>query len=153
MKRPFKWLTSMAVAATTLTSIGFAAQPAFASTALTESGSSLLYPLFQTQWIPAYQQLHSSVQLTADSTGSGTGIADAEAGLVDIGASDAYLLARSHAAVPDTGEHPIGRFCANHHVQSARHQDEPAPPFDRQHSGSDVRRQDHVVERPHASPS
>ncbi|EPZ52502.1 phosphate ABC transporter substrate-binding protein PstS [Alicyclobacillus acidoterrestris] len=58
---------------------------------LAESGSSLLYPLFNDQWVTAYQSVDSNVQLTAASTGSGTGISQAIAGTVDIGASDAYL--------------------------------------------------------------
>ncbi|GMA60262.1 phosphate ABC transporter substrate-binding protein PstS [Alicyclobacillus fastidiosus] len=58
---------------------------------LSESGSSLLYPLFNDQWISAYQSANSNVQMTAASTGSGTGISQAIAGTVDIGASDAYL--------------------------------------------------------------
>ncbi|MCL6455042.1 MAG: phosphate ABC transporter substrate-binding protein PstS [Alicyclobacillus sp.] len=58
---------------------------------LTETGSSLLYPLFTDQWIPAYQSVNPGVHLEASSTGSGTGISQAVAGTVDIGASDAYM--------------------------------------------------------------
>lgn len=58
---------------------------------LAESGSSLLYPLFNNEWIPAYASVDKSVTLTAESSGSGTGIAKAIAGQVQIGASDAYL--------------------------------------------------------------
>ncbi|WP_273365294.1 phosphate ABC transporter substrate-binding protein PstS [Alicyclobacillus herbarius] len=58
---------------------------------LNETGSSLLYPLFNGQWIPAYQSAHPNVQLSAASTGSGKGISDAMQGLVQIGGSDAYL--------------------------------------------------------------
>jgi phosphate transport system substrate-binding protein len=58
---------------------------------LAESGSSLLYPLFNNQWIPAYKSVAPNVTLTAESSGSGTGIAKAIAGQVQIGASDAYL--------------------------------------------------------------
>jgi phosphate transport system substrate-binding protein len=53
---------------------------------LTETGSSLLYPLF-TRWAANY----SAATISAASTGSGTGQSDAELGLVNIGASDAYL--------------------------------------------------------------
>jgi phosphate transport system substrate-binding protein len=56
---------------------------------LTETGSSLLYPLFNDYWFPNYTA--SNVVLSADSTGSGTGQTSAELGLVNIGASDAYL--------------------------------------------------------------
>jgi phosphate transport system substrate-binding protein len=54
-----------------------------------ETGSSLLYPLFNL-WVPAYTKDHQ-VQITTQSTGSGTGIAQAVSGLAQIGASDAYL--------------------------------------------------------------
>ncbi len=60
------------------------------SVSLQETGSSLLYPLFnrgprhiQKQW--------PTVSITTASTGSGTGISSAAAGTVNIGASDAYL--------------------------------------------------------------
>ncbi len=58
---------------------------------INETGSSLMYPLFNTQWIGAYKSVDPNVTITAASTGSGTGIAQAIAGTVQIGASDAYL--------------------------------------------------------------
>ncbi|MCL6455002.1 MAG: phosphate ABC transporter substrate-binding protein PstS [Alicyclobacillus sp.] len=58
---------------------------------LTETGSSLLYPLFTDQWIQAYKSVDPSVTIEASSTGSGTGISQAVAGTVNIGASDAYM--------------------------------------------------------------
>ncbi|QQE77888.1 phosphate ABC transporter substrate-binding protein PstS [Alicyclobacillus sp. SO9] len=58
---------------------------------LAETGSSLLYPLFNGQWIDAYKSVDSNVTLTAGSTGSGNGISQSLAGTVQIGASDAYL--------------------------------------------------------------
>ena len=58
---------------------------------LNETGSSLLYPLFNDQWIHAYQQVAPNVRLNAASTGSGTGISQALQGTVQLGASDAYL--------------------------------------------------------------
>lgn len=85
-----KFVAGLAALATTAVAAGVAG-PVFASTTLTETGSSLLYPLFQQEWIPAYKSVDSSVTLTAASTGSGTGISDAVSGTVDIGASDAYL--------------------------------------------------------------
>ncbi len=63
-----------------------------------ETGSSLLYPLFQL-WIPYYTKANPGVRITPQSTGSGTGIAQAVAGIVQIGASDAYMsdvLVRQH---------------------------------------------------------
>jgi phosphate transport system substrate-binding protein len=57
---------------------------------ITETGSSLLYPLAQT-WASAYHQQFPGVTVTTASTGSAKGIALASAGAADIGASDAYL--------------------------------------------------------------
>ncbi|MCL6592789.1 MAG: phosphate ABC transporter substrate-binding protein PstS [Alicyclobacillus sp.] len=62
-----------------------------AAVTINETGSSLLYPLFNGQWIAAYKTVDPHVSITAASTGSGTGIAQAMAGTVQIGASDAYL--------------------------------------------------------------
>ncbi|MEO6793488.1 MAG: phosphate ABC transporter substrate-binding protein PstS [Mycobacterium sp.] len=73
--------------------------PASSDVSLSETGSTLLYPLFN-QWGPAYQQKYPNVTITAQGTGSGTGISQAAAGAVDIGASDAYL------SEGDMTEHP-----------------------------------------------
>ncbi|MCL6561613.1 MAG: phosphate ABC transporter substrate-binding protein PstS [Firmicutes bacterium] len=74
---------------------GTAASPSQAagtgsSVTILETGSTLLYPLFQ-QWVPAYEAAHPNVHITPAGTGSGTGIAQALAGAVQIGASDAYM--------------------------------------------------------------
>ncbi|KEZ78887.1 phosphate ABC transporter substrate-binding protein PstS [Salinisphaera hydrothermalis] len=63
---------------------------AFAATSLTETGSSLLYPLFNL-WVPAYTKKHEGVQINTAATGSGTGIAQSTQGIVQMGSSDAYL--------------------------------------------------------------
>jgi phosphate transport system substrate-binding protein len=55
-----------------------------------ETGSTLLYPLFQL-WSGAYHHQYPNVKITPSGTGSGTGISDASDGIVDVGASDAYL--------------------------------------------------------------
>ncbi len=57
---------------------------------ITETGSTLLGPLFEI-WGPNYTKLNPNVQVAPDLTGSGAGISQAEAGTVDIGATDAYL--------------------------------------------------------------
>jgi len=57
---------------------------------ITETGSTLLFPLFGA-WQNAYSTANPNITITSGSTGSGTGIADASQGLVNIGASDAYL--------------------------------------------------------------
>lgn len=55
-----------------------------------ETGSSLLYPLFNI-WVPAYAKIAPNVRITPQSTGSGTGISQSVAGIAQIGASDAYM--------------------------------------------------------------
>jgi phosphate transport system substrate-binding protein len=57
---------------------------------VTETGSSLIYPLFNL-WAGGYSTKYSTVQISTGSTGSGTGITDATDGTINIGASDAYL--------------------------------------------------------------
>jgi phosphate transport system substrate-binding protein len=57
---------------------------------ITETGSTLLFPLFG-DWQTAYSEAYPNVTITSGATGSGTGIADAANGLVNIGAADEYL--------------------------------------------------------------
>ncbi len=57
---------------------------------LNETGSTLLYPLFE-RWIPDYAHVAPRVSLTAAATGSGSGIDGAISGGAQIGASDAYM--------------------------------------------------------------
>ena len=61
-----------------------------ANVTISETGSTLLYPLART-WASAYHQQHPGVTVSTAGTGSGAGIADASDGKADIGASDAYL--------------------------------------------------------------
>lgn len=71
--------------------VALAATPAQAAkTTLDESGSTLLFPLFQA-WIAGYKNVKPSVEITAAPTGSSAGTAAAIGGSVRIGASDAYL--------------------------------------------------------------
>jgi phosphate transport system substrate-binding protein len=69
---------------------GIPAGPAPGPQALSETGSTLLWPVLRL-WAAAYHQQHTNVSITTAGTGSGKGIAEASAGTVDIGASDAYL--------------------------------------------------------------
>jgi phosphate transport system substrate-binding protein len=57
---------------------------------VTETGSTLLYPLART-WAAAYHQQNPGVTVTTAGTGSGAGIEGASDGKAEIGASDAYL--------------------------------------------------------------
>ena len=57
---------------------------------LTGAGSTFIYPAM-TQWISDYQNAHPNVKINYQSIGSGGGIQQVKAGLVDFGASDAAL--------------------------------------------------------------
>ncbi len=66
---------------------------------LSETGSTLLYPLWNL-WAPDYQAAYPKVTISTAGTGSGTGIADAASGTVNIGSSDAYLSPTTLASSP-----------------------------------------------------
>jgi phosphate transport system substrate-binding protein len=78
---------SLAIA---LLSLGLLSPAKTAGIVLKETGSTLLYPLFQ-MWISDYPGVAPGVTLTAAATGSGEGLRQAIAGQVQIGASDAYM--------------------------------------------------------------
>jgi phosphate transport system substrate-binding protein len=72
-------------------------------TTLTETGSTLIYPLFQA-WQAAYNAIDPNVKLLLAATGSGKGNDAAIAGAADIGTSDAYLddhVAQIHPEILD----------------------------------------------------
>ncbi len=73
---------------------------------ISETGSSLLFPLFGA-WQSAYSTANTAVTITSGSTGSGTGIADAANGLVNIGASDAYLSSSDMQQFPNLINIPL----------------------------------------------
>jgi len=75
------------------------ASPASATASITETGSTLLFPLVSA-WATDYQKLYKQVTITTGGTGSGTGITDASTGTVDIGASDAYLSSADKSQYP-----------------------------------------------------
>jgi phosphate transport system substrate-binding protein len=80
--------------------------PASASASLSETGSTLLYPLFNL-WVPAYKSQFSQVTVTTAGTGSGTGISSAAGGTADIGASDAYLSPADNTKYPTLENIPL----------------------------------------------
>lgn len=73
---------------------------------LLETGSSLLYPLFNA-WVPVYHQMHPDVRITTQSTGSGAGMSQSIAGIAQIGASDAYLSPAIMKMHPDMLNIPL----------------------------------------------
>ncbi len=76
----------LALAALTISIVPAAAQ----QVSLNESGSTLMYPLFQL-WIADYAKANPHVTITPAATGSGAGEQAALSGKAAIGASDAYL--------------------------------------------------------------
>jgi phosphate transport system substrate-binding protein len=80
--------------------------PPSGTVALTETGSTLLYPLFNL-WAPAYNHQYSNITISTAGTGSGTGISQATAGTVNIGASDAYLSTADVSKTPDLMNVPL----------------------------------------------
>jgi phosphate transport system substrate-binding protein len=83
------------------------AAPAPAVQSLKETGSTLLYPLFDNAWAPTYKSRFPNVTITTASTGSGAGISSAAAGTADIGASDAYLSSANVAKSPSLVNIPL----------------------------------------------
>jgi phosphate transport system substrate-binding protein len=66
---------------------------------LSETGSSLLFPLFS-DWQTGYTGVHPGIKLSTASTSSGVGVTDAAQGLVDIGTSDEPLSATDATQYP-----------------------------------------------------
>jgi phosphate transport system substrate-binding protein len=70
-----------------------------ASLTISESGSTLIYPLFRS-WVAAYARLDPTVHMSVAATGSGTGISAAIARQIQIGTSDAYMSDNQAMANP-----------------------------------------------------
>jgi phosphate transport system substrate-binding protein len=67
------------------------AHPALAEPiTLTETGSTLIYPLFNV-WASEYAKTHPGVTIKTGATGSGAGVEQATSGAVEIGVSDSYM--------------------------------------------------------------
>ena len=80
--------------------------PAPSAVSLSETGSTLLFPLFNL-WAQGYQKQYSQVKISTAGTGSGKGIAGAAAGTADIGASDAYLSSGQQTQSPNLENVPL----------------------------------------------
>ncbi len=90
---------SSTVTSSITSSVTFSLTSSLEKETMTETGSSLLYPLFEL-WAPAFTAMYPTIQFTPVSSGSGTGQADAENGAVTIGASDPFLSNAVAAAYP-----------------------------------------------------
>jgi phosphate transport system substrate-binding protein len=77
-----------------------------AAVTLNEAGSSLLYPYLEVL-APQLHSAYSNITLNPAAGGSGLGISEATAGLVQTGGSDAYLSPADLAATPGLVNIPI----------------------------------------------
>jgi phosphate transport system substrate-binding protein len=73
---------------------------------LTETGSTLLFPLLKS-WSSAYHQRYGQVTITTAGTGSGAGIKAASTGKAAIGASDAFLSSGNLVSHPSLLNIPL----------------------------------------------
>jgi phosphate transport system substrate-binding protein len=73
---------------------------------ISESGSTLIYPLFQ-KWVGAYAKIDPNLRIALAATGSGAGISQAIAGKVQIGTSDAYMSDNQAMANPEILNIPL----------------------------------------------
>jgi phosphate transport system substrate-binding protein len=79
---------------------------------ISETGSTLLLPLVSA-WQVEYGTLYPKILITTSGTGSGTGIADAAAGTVNIGGSDAYLSPADISQYPGLENIPLSVAAIN----------------------------------------
>ena len=126
---------------------GIPAGPATGPQSLSETGSTLLYPVLR-NWAAAYRQQHANVSIATAATGSGKGIAEASAGQVDIGASDAYLSSGDLVTNPAMVNIPLAVSAqqVNYNVPGLGPADRPEA--ERQDPGGDVPGVHHLLERP-----
>ncbi len=73
-RRPLLAAGVLALALAVSAVFGAVPSRAVGTTNILETGSSLLYPLFNL-WVPACAKINPGVRITTQSTGSGTGIA------------------------------------------------------------------------------
>jgi phosphate transport system substrate-binding protein len=88
---------------------------------LTGAGSTFIYPAM-TQWISSYQKMHPDVRINYQSIGSGGGIQQVKAGLVNFGASDAALDNMQLAAMPPLVQIPesSGPVCLTYNLSQLK---------------------------------
>ena len=97
------WLSGLAMAAAVAVTAPVAHA---ATTTIVETGSSLLYPLFNI-WVPDYTKANPDIRINTAATGSGTGIAQSISGIAQLGASDAYLSDAQMKQHPDMLNIPV----------------------------------------------
>jgi phosphate transport system substrate-binding protein len=99
------FLRAAAALSLTLTALPIASASA-AGTTLHETGSTLLYPLFEL-WIRDYSNVAPGVTVTAAATGSGAGEQQVIARQAQIGGSDAYMSDEQVAQNPEIKNIPL----------------------------------------------
>jgi phosphate transport system substrate-binding protein len=85
---------------------GAPARAATSVVALTETGSTLVYPLFQS-WITDFEKSNHGVRMSAAPTGSENGVAQAMSGAVQIGTSDAFMSDEQLKSAPQLINIPL----------------------------------------------
>lgn len=103
--KPAKWLRVAALSLLGLV-LPLTGVQAAQRVTLLETGSTLLYPLFNL-WVPDYTAANPHIRITTQGTGSGTGIAQAISGVAQIGASDAYMSDAQIKQNPDILNIPL----------------------------------------------
>jgi phosphate transport system substrate-binding protein len=88
------------------TTVSLPSAPPAGPHTVSESGSTLLYPLFSA-WAQAYRSQYSAVAISTASTGSSAGISAVSGGAADVGASDAYLPSGTVTLHPDLLNIPL----------------------------------------------
>lgn len=80
--------------------------PCLPSETLSETGSALMYPMFNL-WIQNFTKLYPNVRINTQNTGSGVGEAYVEKGIVQIGGSAAFLTDAQQVANPNILNIPL----------------------------------------------
>lgn len=93
-----------------LVALGMTALPVLqavaANTTINETGSTLFYPLFRI-WAGEYEKAQPGVRVVPNGTGSEAGMAQAIAGAVQLGASDAFMTDEQIQANPQIMNIPL----------------------------------------------
>ncbi|HEY6276772.1 MAG TPA: phosphate ABC transporter substrate-binding protein PstS [Streptosporangiaceae bacterium] len=109
---PLALLAACSSSSTTSSTPSAPASTSSGSTTVSETGSTLLLPLISA-WQVAYTSANPKILITTSGTGSGTGIADAAAGTVNIGGSDAYLSSADVGQFPGLENIPLSVAALN----------------------------------------
>jgi phosphate transport system substrate-binding protein len=100
--------TNSATAAATASASASPSIPAAPSSGtLTETGSSVMFPLVS-EWQKGYTAQYPGIKISTASTNSGTGVSSAGGGLVNLGTSDSSLSASQTSEYPTLENIPMG---------------------------------------------